>query len=630
MEIFMNRIINYVCILAGFLILFGCSGSGSSSSQNTTPVQAPYSGSVAGSVTVANTALQFSETTSVSATFKKTDGTPASGIIINFSTTLGIITPASGIAVTDANGTATVQLTVGATSGQGQVTASATVDNKLVTKTGLFSVSLPPLKLSAISLGLSTLSYGGSTSVSVTVTNADGTAFTGQEVDVTFTSIQTATGKASINSPVKTVNGVARTTYQATTATGADTITASIVGSSVNADVVITPLSAGSISFVSASPTTIGLKGMGGLGILENSKVIFKVLDTNGQSRANQNVDFKLSTTVGGMSLSATQGSTATDGTVSVIISSGTVATPVRVQATINGTAVSSQSDLLVVSTGVPAQDGMSVSFDKLSTESLNYDNTSAVLTVSLADHFGNPAPDGTAVTFIAQVGMVDPSCTTVKGKCSANWTSSGQRIADGKNAFLVYAIGEESFVDLNGNGIADSNEFVDTTQAWRDDAHTGIYNASKDPFIDYNGSEKVDADGKFNGVEVPNPTLSNLKHIFRNPVTVMSTSRANIILLSAATVSSNPSTITFNVTDLNGRTMAAGTTIDLSASIGTLSSSQFIVPNTTADPSPISVVWSIDAATPPVLKTGSIKINVTSPVTSTITTLTIPINGSF
>ena len=169
-------------------------------------------------------------------------------------------------------------MTVGSVSGQGQITASATVDGKLVSNNLLFNVNLPPLTLSPITLGLSSLSFGGSTSVAVAVRDANGNPFTTQEVDVIFTSTQTALGRATINTPVRTVNGVATTTYQATTAPGVDTITASIAGTSVNAIVTVAPLSANSIQFVSALPSNIGLKGMGGAGIQETSTVTFKVL----------------------------------------------------------------------------------------------------------------------------------------------------------------------------------------------------------------------------------------------------------------------------------------------------------------------------------------------------------------
>ena len=569
-------------------LLIGCSGNGSSS-YDSTPVQMPSAGSAVGSVTIANTALQFSETTSVSATFKKTDGTPANGINVNFSTTLGTITPASGIAVTDLSGTATVTLTAGATSGQGQITASATIDNKQVTKAGLFSVSLPPLKLSAITLGVgvSPLSYGASTGVTVAVQDASGATYTGQEVDVTFTSTQTALGKATIDSPMRTVNGVATTTYKALSVTGTDTITASISGSSVTSSLLVNPLAASAISFVSASPVNIGLKGMGGAGIQETSRVTFKVIDTAAQPKANQQVDFALNTTVGGLSLSSLSASSASDGTVSVFVQAGTVATPVRVTATVRGTSplISTQSDQLVVSTGVPSQDGFSISIETLNPEAWNTDGVVDKVTARLSDHFHNPVPDGTAVSFTTSGGSIQSSCTTIGGACSVNWTSQNPRpIApgslsglpstgakqDGRAVILAYAVGEESFLDLNGNGLADAGEFTDTSEAFRNDDESislGVETRqANETFIDFNSDGVFNLpDGSYNGVlqGAAYVTAPKSKHVFSNSTLVMASSAASISSTCSAVSLGSYANCTVTVSDLNNNTMPAGTTVE-------------------------------------------------------------------
>lgn len=631
------------CFLLCFFALVGCSGGSSSSSQDTTTVQMS-SGSAVGSVTVTNTALQFSESTSVSATFKKTDGTPASGINVNFSTTLGTITPASGIVVTDTNGTATVQLTVGATSGQGQITASATVDNNQITKTGLFSVSLPPLKLSTISLGLATLSYGGSTSVSVTVTDASGVTYTGQEVDVTFSSTQAALGKASITSPVRTVNGVATVTYQAITATGSDTITAAIAGDSKTASITVNSLAASSISFISALPASIGLKGMGGTGIQETSRVTFKVFDTAGQAKANQQVDFSLNTTLGGLSLIPYSGSTASDGTVSTIVQAGTIATPVRVTATLRGAVplIATQSDQLVISTGVPAQDGFSISIETLNPESYNTDGIQDKVSARLSDHFHNPVPDGTAVYFTTSGGSIQPSCTTVGGVCSVTWTSQNPRpimpasptglpstgaMQDGRAVILAYAVGEEAFLDLNGNGLADAGEFTDSYEAFRDDNENGIRNTNE-TFIDFNSNGIFDPfDGMYNGVlqgaAYVNAPIS--KHVFSNSTLVMATSGANISFPLCPTTIAKGASISciVSVSDLNGNTMPAGTTVEFKLTTlvpGTAAGSlsmptydKYIFPNNISSS---GVNFSITISDPNLVTSakGLLEVKVTSP----------------
>src|SRR6185369_6784631 len=115
-------------------------------------------------------------------------------------------------------------------------------------------------------------------------------------VDVTFTSSFASQGKATLISPVRSVNGVASSTYTAAGGVGADTITVSVGATSVTTSVNVAGAAATSISFVSATPTRIALKGTGGVGRTETSTVLFKVLDLNGQPKAGQAVDFTLNT----------------------------------------------------------------------------------------------------------------------------------------------------------------------------------------------------------------------------------------------------------------------------------------------------------------------------------------------
>src|SRR6185369_12421817 len=176
----MKKYLLLLFVFALLPLLQGCGGSSGGSNGFVAPINSSPTSS--GSVSVAKSALQFGETTTITASFLKSSGLPAVGVTVNFTTTLGTLTPVNGIATTDTNGNATVQLTAGQTSGQGQVTASATVDNALITKNNVFNVTLPQLNLTNMSLGLSTLSFGGSTSISVTVRDTNGAIFTSSDV----------------------------------------------------------------------------------------------------------------------------------------------------------------------------------------------------------------------------------------------------------------------------------------------------------------------------------------------------------------------------------------------------------------------------------------------------------------
>lgn len=622
-------------VLCASLLLQACSSSG------VPDYNAPASSasSSSGSVTIANTALQLNQTTTVTANFIQTDGTPASGLPVSFSTTFGTLTPANGSVTTDATGTATVQLVAGAISGSGLVTASTTVNGKQVVKSGAFTVSLPPLTLSPITLGLSAISYGGSTSVTVTVNDANGKPFTAQGVDVSFNSVQAAAGTAAITPKVttNTANGIATATYQAKTATGTDTITASISGSSVQAAITINSVGAQSISFVSATPTNIGLKGMGGLGITETSTVVFKVFDTSGQPKANQQVDFTLNTQLGGLTLLSSSASSDANGLVSTIVQSGVYATPVRVTATLRGITpvISTQSDQLVVSTGVPAQDGFSLSIATLNPECYSIDGVSDAVTVRLSDHFHNPVPDGTAVSFTTNGGSITPSCTTVSGACTVTWTSQNPRpavpgINPGRVTILAYAVGEEAFTDLNGNGVADPGEFTDDPEAFRDDNENGVRDASE-PFIDFNGNGLYDlADGKYNGILQGAAYIGapRSKNVFYNAHLVMASSSANIINSNGngtiQVANGGNTSVTITVHDINGNVMPAGTTVAFSlVTIGTgpqyvLTANPFTFPNSNANHGaslPVRIDNPGDGATPPKFAVaGQLTVTVTSP----------------
>jgi hypothetical protein len=610
----------------------------------------------------------------VSASFHDLSGNPIPNLQVTFSTTMGSLNPAGGNATTNSAGLATVKLNAGVTVGAGLVSASAIVAGVKISQAVPFSVAMPPVTISTPVLGLSSLAPGGSTSVTVSLSDASGPFTT--PVDVIFTSTFAQTGKASLISPVRTVGGVASSTYTATGGVGTDTITVLVGGSSISIPISIAGPAANSISFVSAAPQNISLKGMGGVGGTETSTVTFKVLDTSGQPKSGQTVDFTLNTTIGGMTITSSSASSGLDGTVSTIVKAGTFATPIRVTATIRGSSplIATQSDQLVVSTGVPAQDSYSVSLSNLNSESFNHDGVKVGVTVRLSDHFHNPVPDGTAVYFTTTGGSIGASCLTAAGACSVQWTSQEPRPADGRIVILTYAVGEEAFVDSNGSGYADAGEFTPDTVAFRDDNFscsppvTGTVkdcvNNQQLPWLDFNSNTWAvgaahsfpDPDPRYIGVlqgvdalGVPYaPTTPHLKHIFKNVQFVMSTDAAKIAF-KANTVIVNPATpgdieifptttdvtiikpgrFSVTVTDRNGNTMASGTTIAVTAPYGTLTGDTNVTVSQNTSAGQL-LTLSLAAAPTPVLQQDSfIVVKVTSP-SGLVSTGYIPISGSY
>lgn len=526
----------------------------------------------------------------LTATLLDASGAAVANTVISFVSTdkTGSFLPASGSALSDAKGTASVNVLAGTTAGAYSVTASATAGGKLISAVGAYTVSLPAVTLSAPVINPTTLAAGGT--AGLTVTAQTGGAVYTPALSVTFTSPCVAAGKASISSPVATVNGVASTSYTDQGCGGADTIMASatVFGATVGSSGVLTvmPSTAGQLAFVSALPQNIALKGTGGAGRQESSTVTFKVLDRNGNPVSGQTVSFALNTTAGGLSLNPSSAITGATGLVTTTVQSGTVNTPVRVTATL-ASGVSTVSDQLTVSTGVPDQNSFTLSAAILNVEGGDFNGCptptgangpGATITARLGDHFHNPVPDGTAVSFTASGGTVDASCLTgltsttltdgtvitqkgTPGECTVRYCSGNPRPANDRVTVLAYALGEESFTDTNGNNLYDAGEpFTDLGEPFRNDraitnananftddawSSGNAVRAAGEQYIDSNGNGVWNAagDGVYNGVlrsaASVNTTAANTIHVRQALVMVLSKSTPAITWIDAATNSS-------------------------------------------------------------------------------------------
>lgn len=621
----------------------GTTGTTGTTSTSTTTTTTTTSGSI--SLALASQSITSGIPTTVTATLVNGSGAAIPGAVVTFTTDsqLGTFSPASGTALTDAAGRASVQLSAASSTAAGAatVTASATVGTTVLTTARGYSVGAASIAVSTPAFGANPLSAFGNTSVTTTVTS-NGTPLAGQLV--TFASPCASSGKASLTSSVVSAsNGTAQATYQDNGCGTTDIITASASGlASASGSLAVLAPAVGSIQYVSVSPSTITLKGTGGAGMQETARVTFKVVDAAGQPLGGKDVAFSLSTTAGGIALSATSAkSDPTTGQVSVIVSAGTVATPVRVIASTSGPSgatLVTQSDQLVISTGIPDQDSVSLSASVLNFEALNIDGNQISLTIRLADHFNNPVPNGTAVSFTAEGGAVQPSCTTQGGACTVTLTSSNPRPANGRVTVMAYAIGEESFTDtLNGNGKADTGEYQNVGEAFRDDNANGVRDGSE-PFVDYdldNTYDDATADANYNGL-LCNTSCSASKslHVWGDIEIVFSGSTAFIGLnpgqidLGGCGSIGAMHTADLIIMDVNGNPMPAGTKIEISTTNGVLdSSASEVQPSTNGAPLVLKVRVKNDDTTtgcasvnPPVnpatgaTPSGSLKVKVTSP----------------
>lgn len=360
-----------------------------------------------------------------------------------------------------------------------------------------------------VSNNITQLSAGGITTLEVYVVSSTNSPVV-TATPVTFISSCISANKAilknsagEVASTTSTINGRATMVYTANGCVGTDRVTASatINGTTVyaNVDLSIEAGTVGSIRFDSATPDSIGLKGSGGN---ETSVVRFRVVDGNGAPIENTPVSFTMSTTAGGLSMSPVTALSDSEGYVSTTIQAGTVSTDVNVTATVTGSTISTSSLVLKVSTGVPVQRSASLSATKFNPRGWDRDGEEVTITMRMADDFGNPVVDGTAVTFWTEGGAIGPNCTTKGGTCSVVWKSQEERPFNGRVTVLAFTSGNESFVDANTNGTYDALEtFSDLAEAFRDDNESGTYDLGE-PYVNLQGGtdSRDSGDGVYSG----------------------------------------------------------------------------------------------------------------------------------
>lgn len=465
------------------------------------------------------------------------------------------------------------------------------------------------------------LSPGGSASLGVDIVDtANGNALVTSTVEVTFSSPCTASGLASIDSPVSTSTGSVTTTYRALGCSGNDqiTATATVGGESLVAVGTISVQAAptSSIQFLSATPTAIRLRGAGQP---ETSVVRFQVLNTAGGPVKDVAVSFSLDTTVGGITLSPASGKTDSNGVVQTTVRSGTVATSVRVTAETGLPGIPpAQSDSLVISTGLADQDSFSLSIGCFNIEGDTIDGVTTPVNIRASDRFNNPVPDGTAVSFQTEGGSVQSQCLTTGGACSVTFTTQNPRTADHRVTLRATAIGEESFTDVNGDGRFDAGEsFADLAEAFTDYNENNIRNTNE-PFLDFNNNDSFSAgSGNFTGVLCDSgcDTATSL-HVRDQQIIIMSGSSAVFgFTPSVVDLSNGAVALRVDVGDDAGQPMPGGTRIEAKTTLGTIAGdSSFTQACTTLNgPFPYTfVIQPPEGLTEP--KSGVFTVKVTSP----------------
>jgi hypothetical protein len=498
--------------------------------------------------------------------------------------------------------------------------------------------------LTAATDGSYTISAGGTFGVTATLMTEDTAGIMTRlqsPTSISFSSDCYTNDNASLDSPITSLSGSASSTFSDVSCSGNsernDTIiaTATVNGTSLSASLpfILARQTLSNVSFVSADPSQIRIKGSGGTGSTESSLATFLVTSANGQPAAQQTVNFSLDTTVGGLQFAngeVTDSSiTNSQGLVSVRVQAGTIPTPVRVMASTTDAdtnqTITSQSEQLTVNTGLPQQLGFSISRSNGNPEADDYNGEQVTITAYASDSFANPAPDDTTINFTAEGGQIQPSCTIANGSCSVIWTSASPRVSDHRVTIMAYALGHETFFDTNGNNVFDDADggvvngclsgttsvvcsgngmdvetyhdrgFVDLPDAFRDDNESRTHN-SGEPYFNNQASNTYQlADGKFNGPQCQGTLCDSnamSTYIRKALVLTMSGSSANFVVSQDGSLINNydtdiqpialDETAKFDVVlaDSANQILPSGTTLTVASTKGELQFTGYTVPN--------------------------------------------------
>lgn len=454
------------------------------------------------SLSLSSDTVALASPATVTAVFKDATGNAIAGQVVTFTTTGGLGVFSAATALTDASGTASVTLSPkdSTSTGADTVTASVTYSNATYSASAGFKLTATTVTIASVTSDITALGAYAQTSINVTLAGTSSAT----PVKVTIASQCVTSGRATlVPADVTTTTGSASFTYR-DNGCGAyqkeDNLQIAVVGTTQLAALKFTLSSpaVASISFISSSPQSIYLRGSG---YVENSDVKFQVKDASGQGVPEQLVVLEPTTLAGGLLIEGGSApvtkKTDSKGEVTVRINSGTVPTPVRVKATLKDSAIATVSSSLSIAVGLPSQLRFSVAPAAFNIEAYDFDGTPNNYTVIASDRLGNPVPDGTAINFVTEAGQIEAlKFTALAGgiaKATAATASNGQRPVDGRVTMVAYALGEESFIDRNGNNIYDKagengatqdEDFQDLGDIYLDRLYNGKFDVEKDQFL--------------------------------------------------------------------------------------------------------------------------------------------------
>ncbi|MEJ2062987.1 MAG: hypothetical protein P8X74_06895 [Reinekea sp.] len=449
-----------------------------------------------------------------------------------------------------------------------------------------------------ISANITSLSAGGSTSLTVNIvdTSSSNDLFTGESVEVTFSSTCVSAGKASFSiATVATSSGSASTTYTAEGCVGSDVVVANVDSTSARVTLTVAPSDVNAISFTgSGFLSSIAYSNSGNSSQASFTRVEFQLIDKYGFAVEGQPVSFAISSSDSnhGAVLSVTSDVSDESGLVDVLLNAGSAPANVKVIATFTpttGDPISTQSLPIAVNTGPVDANSFNFAVSEASVASaFSEDGKTASITARLADRNNNPVADGTVVSFWTEYGYIEPTCETSSGTCSVTWTSSGMRPLDGLSTILAYTVGEDAFIDAGAkNGIYDIDEAIITqSEVFYDLDFDGTYDSSSftdagsglgvnsEAYLDYNNSKAFEASSTTYRGALCSSAAAQANHCAETSVHVWDTAQlalnTNIPQLNSSLGTWGLGSHPLAISDSNGNFPPFGTTVTLAAQSST------------------------------------------------------------
>lgn len=449
---------------------------------------------------VAGRALSQTEPRFIKVLAKTSKGAVAAlaKIVVKVDTALATVSPVGGL-LTDSSGIALFKISPASVASSGVVSPEITarIEDQDIVRTIDILINPGTVELSGLTVSPSSVQKGQSVNTTVMVL-VNGSAATSNSLAVDFTS---TCGTVSPTSAL--VDNTGRATAVVQTNTQGDcTVVATAMGKVASAKYTVTAPPIAGVQFLSAAPSTIYQIGSTGANV---SVVKFKVIDILGSAVPGIDVSATLTNYDGGINFCNANASAVSgaDGVVSFSVCAGTLPTVVQVRATLTSSpTIFTNSNILTIQTGLPTQRFFSLSATQLNfyagagfSGSL-FDGNKVGLTIRAADRQGNPVPNGTPMTFVTEGGQINTidgknlsSCIISDGGCTVNligqnyrpWGSSvaGSESRPGRVTVLVYADGEESFIDSNNNNRYDAGElFEDLGVVFLDKNESGLFEA--------------------------------------------------------------------------------------------------------------------------------------------------------